>query len=255
MEFPEIELVETDFEGHPIRCYVQDGVYQSATYIEEEYRCELIFPYMKGWVNSFSLLPIHSILLIGGGGYSYPKYVLSHHEIVSMDVVEIDENAEEIAKQYFYLEDILKQYDPNKKRLHTILQDGRSYLEESTSNYDVIIYDAFVGIVPVFSLVTIEGLKAAKKRLNKDGLLMINAPGYSDLSSSMYVLDVVRTCEEVFDYVSVLQTKVEEESYSSNYVIFANDSAIKLDLEMDVPKGGTILEDEEMEWYEETFVL
>lgn len=63
----------------------------------------LIFPYTKYFVLGRYYLPkAKNFLMIGGGGYSFPKYLLANYPDATIDVVEIDPKMTEIAKEYFF---------------------------------------------------------------------------------------------------------------------------------------------------------
>ena len=77
-----------------------DGWFESATFTNEGKEYELVFDYTKYYDKMFNAnIGIDNILLIWGGGYSYPKYYISHYSWKKMTVVEIDEKITEIAKK------------------------------------------------------------------------------------------------------------------------------------------------------------
>lgn len=101
--------------GEMVRVLNIDSGYESATYVDEDKCNELIFEYTKLYDLMFKAnIDIKNTLLIGGAGYSYPKYYISHYEDKNMDVVEIDGQITEIAKKYFYLDKLIKDYDLEK---------------------------------------------------------------------------------------------------------------------------------------------
>ena len=130
-----------------IRVLNIDSGYESATYTDKEKRNELVFEYLKFYDLMFSgNREIKDTLLIGGAGYSYPKYFISHYDTPKMDVVEIDGKITEIAKQYFYLNDLINDYKLNENnRLNLITEDGRTYLNKNKKKYDAVLNDAFAG--------------------------------------------------------------------------------------------------------------
>ena len=114
-----------------------DSGFESATYIDKDKRNELVFDYTKYYDLMFKAnIDIKDTLMIGGAEYNYPKYFISHFLDKNMDVVEIDGEITEIAKEYFYLNDLIKDYklDENK-RLNLITEDGRVYLNQNTKKY------------------------------------------------------------------------------------------------------------------------
>ena len=84
--------------GEKIRVLQQGGVYQSATYVGER-RFEPVFAYYRAFDAMFEAEPVlcaasghgvERVLMLGGGGYAYPKHALTQHAGLVMDVVEID---------------------------------------------------------------------------------------------------------------------------------------------------------------------
>jgi spermidine synthase len=86
-----------------------------------------------------------------------------------MDVVEIDGKITEIAKKYFYLGNLIQDFNLNdNERLRLINEDGRTYLNENNIQYDAILNDAFSGDNPAKTLTTLENIKNIKKSLKKN---------------------------------------------------------------------------------------
>ena len=76
-----------------------------------------------------------------------------------MDVVEIDGKITEIAKKYFYLDQLIDDYRINENhRLNLITEDGRTYLNKCNIKYDAILNVAFSGENPAKTLTTYENI-------------------------------------------------------------------------------------------------
>ena len=149
-----------------------DSGFESATFINKEKRNELVFEYTKYYDLMFKAnIDIKDTLMIGGAGYNYPKYFISHYQDKTMDVVEIDGEITEIAKEYFYLNDLIREYKiEENKRLGLITDDGRVYLNQNTKKYDAILNDAFAGNSPAKTLTTKEAAERIKASLNTNGV-------------------------------------------------------------------------------------
>ena len=84
-----IFTVEDD-SGDPVRVLNVGGMYQSATYLDDRY-ADLVFEYYRLYDHMFEAgIDLRSVLMIGGGGYAYPKHLVAHHPELSVGVVEID---------------------------------------------------------------------------------------------------------------------------------------------------------------------
>ena len=114
-------------EGERVRVLQVGGVYQSATYLGPR-RMEPVFSYYRAFDLAFTVRPkTRRALMIGGGGYAWPKHVLACRSgNVTVDVVEIDPAVTYAALRWFYLDEAMAQH-PGRLRLVT--DDGRAYLE------------------------------------------------------------------------------------------------------------------------------
>ncbi|MBR3311223.1 MAG: fused MFS/spermidine synthase [Solobacterium sp.] len=257
-EDQEIRLYEMEYaDGRQARIYENGEVMHSAAYTEEGCHYDLVFDYMKTMNVIFDLSDsIHDILLIGGAGYSYPKYVISRYPDIRMDVVDIDPMAFETAKMYFYLDELIRDFDlENNRRLIPVTDDGRHYLETTEKTYDVIINDAYNGIVPVVSLITAEACRTVKSRLRENGMYVINVPGYKRMKKSKYMLDVIASLQTVFRSVIVIRAAGRfAGSYTCNYIVAASDCYDKAEgmLKYDL-NDASVITDENAESIEENY--
>jgi len=140
---------------------------QSLMYLDDP--SELVSEYTKFYDLAFHYKPgLKRILMLGGGGYSVPKYMLSSHNDVSIDVVELDPGITETARKYFALHD-----DPNMRIIH---EDARTFLNrEAQEPYDAIFMDTFNSAVVIpFQLTTVEAGKRLRSLLKPDGVLIVN---------------------------------------------------------------------------------
>ncbi len=157
--------------GRRVRVMITDpDAAQSLMYMDNH--SELVSEYTKFYDLAFRYKPdIKRVLMLGGGGYSVPKHILSEYPGVSIDVVEIDPKVTETAREYFYLED-----SPNLTIYH---EDARTFLNRSEydkmEQYDAIFMDTFnsATVIP-FQLATIEAGKHLRGLLKPDGVLISN---------------------------------------------------------------------------------
>lgn len=136
----------------------------SAMFLDSD---ELVYPYTRYYRLAKHFSPgLQRALMIGGAGYSYPKDFLAQFPSARMDVVEIDPEVTELAKEYFHLKP-----DP---RLSVIHEDARTFLNTSNQRYDVIFGDAFQGQTTPFQLTTIEATRKMAEALTEDGVVIVN---------------------------------------------------------------------------------
>lgn len=216
-----------NIEGDSIRLMNVGGGYYSATYLNPEMKYELPFSYTRAYnhaVNCFNNTP--NCLMIGGAGYSYPKYFISHFPDSKMDVVEIDPKITEIARKYFFLEDLEREFNTKvNKRLNIYHEDGRVFLTNTNSQYDIIMNDAFTGEIPIRQLATIEAAKTIKDRLNKGGVYATNIvlmPKNVAFARCEYY-----TLSKVFNHVYVIPVSGKDVK-NQNLMVLASDRPLAL---------------------------
>jgi spermidine synthase len=103
------------------------------------------------------------MLLVGlGGGSVAASYA---RDGWTVDAVEIDALVAQVAREYFDLEPELA---------NVILMDGRRFLQESQTEYDLIVFDAFGSSSIPFHLITREVFALVESRLSAGGVFAIN---------------------------------------------------------------------------------
>lgn len=129
---PAVVCTTTDADGRAVRLLLVGRSVQSATYVDEEYRAEPVFDYYLAFDLMFDAEPdIERVLMVGGGGYAYPKHIIATRPEVHMDVVEIDPAITRIALTDFYLAEYLSDYPfGGTYDLGRICADGCDYLAD-----------------------------------------------------------------------------------------------------------------------------
>ena len=129
---PAVVCTTTDADGRAVRLLLVGRSVQSATYVDEEYRAEPVFDYYLAFDLMFDAKPdIERVLMVGGGGYAYPKHIIATRPEVHMDVVEIDPAITRIALADFYLAEYLSDFPfGGTYDLGRICADGCDYLAD-----------------------------------------------------------------------------------------------------------------------------
>ena len=137
-----IEVCEGLYNEEHMRLLLVDGAMQSAQYLDPLRPDELAFEYMREFEWAFRLHPsAQRVLLIGGGGFAYPRFFLKQYPEKSIDVVELSPTIVEVARDYFGLRALEAQYSD---RLRVIVGDGHRYLEKLSATFAAM--DASVGV-------------------------------------------------------------------------------------------------------------
>ncbi len=232
-EYGRVIIYNGIYKNELIRVLNIDSGYESATYVDEDKCNELIFDYTKMYNLMFKgNIEVKNALLIGGAGYSYPKYYISHYEDKNMDVVEIDGKITEIAKEYFFLDKLIKDYNLEQtKRLNLITEDGRTYLNQNKKKYDAILNDAFSGDSPAKTLTTLEAVQKIKESLNENGLYLTNIISSLQGKNNKFLNAEINTLKQVFKNVYVIPCEENLENLEKviNNMVIATDSDLNFE--------------------------
>ncbi len=228
-QFKSIELKEFDTEynhlrvfrgvdkrtNQPIRVLTTDPISaQSAMFLDSD---ELVFDYAKYYhLHRFFKPDFSHSLIIGGAGYSFPKSYLRSYPNAKIDVVEIDSQMTQIARDYFRLQD-----NPNLRIFH---QDGRIFLNQiEEKKYDVIFIDAFNSLYSIpFHLTTIESVTQMSKGLSDDGCVVINLVSAFEGKGSLFLQAEYETLRQVFPKVYIFKiNQAKDEKFTQNIVLIA----------------------------------
>lgn len=136
------------------------------------------------------------VLVVGLGGGTLPMFVHAHYPKATIDAVEIDPQVVHVARKFFGFQ------DDDRMRAH--VGDGRAFIEKCRQPYDVIFLDAFGSDSVPPSLTTEEFLRAVRRALTPHGVVVGNI--WSREFNTLYDA-MVRTYQEVFDEVSVLDVR------------------------------------------------
>ena len=100
-----------------VRVMDVQGTMQSATYLDD-WRCyDLVYDYTKQYDHLFEAgKPEHGVLVLGGGGYSYPKHLISSHDDIAVAITK--EKAVEVINEDF----------KNRFSLGLLEHDGEYYV-------------------------------------------------------------------------------------------------------------------------------
>lgn len=182
------------------RVLVLDGAIQSAEDDENLYHEMLVQPAMLRHANP------ENVLIIGGGEGATLREVLTHKSVRSATMVDLDQEVVELCKEYLPSWHRGAFDDPRAK---LVFQDGRKFVEEDDNLYDVIIIDIvdMLDNGPAQALYTKQFYQLLKKRLRKDGIVVVQAMEFSFMDTGHHAA-VARTLREVFPEVYSYATHI-----------------------------------------------
>lgn len=174
-----------------------------------------------------------SVLTIGGGGYTFPRYVEEVWPGSHIDVVEIDPSVTEAAKQMFGLE--------ADTTINTFSMDARNYVDEllerkhngePITQYNFIYEDAFGTDNVPYQLVSKEFNDKISQILTDDGAYMVNI--IETYNSGLFLGAIINTLQQTFANVHVL-SDFSPRNAPVNFVVIATKRQVDLE-NMDAEK-------------------
>jgi len=243
-QYGNVGIYNLESNGQRYRVLNVGKGFQSGSFIEESKCNELVFAYTKYYDWMFQVnAQIQDTLMIGGAGYSYPKYYISHYPDKNMDVVEIDEGVTQIAKEYFYLDKLIEDYQlEENERLHLIAQDGRVYLNQNEKKYDAILNDAFSGEIPAKTLTTLEAVQKIYHSLNQDGVYLSNIIASIEGEDAEFLKAEVQTLKQVFKHVYVVPCNYKDAlDRKQNVMVIATDKEATVEETVPLDTTGSMI--------------
>jgi spermidine synthase len=129
-------------------------------------------------------------LFLGGGGYTFPRFIEAKYPNAEIHVVEIDPEITRMVKKYLGVSENTK--------IRSFNEDGRWFAMncKEKQTYDFIFGDAFNDLSIPYHLTTKEFAMLLKGLLKPDGVLMANV--IDSFKKGAFMPSYIRTLEEVF---------------------------------------------------------
>lgn len=162
------QVVDYTYNDRPIVGLVTgpNGI-QSAVYQDGDE--SLVFWYAREMARQALDQSPKQVLLLGGGAFTLPEYLVSASDDVEVDVVEIDPRLLDISKQYFGYQ--------QSARVTEYFDDARRFVNSTDKIYDVIMVDVYGdGAIP-FAFATSEYGRQIERLLADDGIVVVNIIG------------------------------------------------------------------------------
>jgi spermidine synthase len=166
--------------------------------------------------------PDFRVLHMGGGSYTFPRYLETVYPQSKNEVVEIDPAVTKFASTHLGL--------PQDTAVVTHNADARLFLarRDATQKLDIIVGDVFNDRSTPYHLLTLEFDRLVKKNLKPDGAYMINV--IDVYPEGRYMPSVVLTLKQVFKNVYLFSPRTSwNEPQTSTFVIVATDRDIDMD--------------------------
>ena len=160
-----------DDPSRPMRFLSTDpGSCQSAIFIDDPNALALSYTHFYGLGTTLKS-DAASVLMLGGGAYSVPRWLLSGRSGLksdfTLDVVELDPGMTQVTRERFGL--------PEDSRMSVIHQDARIFLNHNQKAYDLVFVDVFGSWYSVpFHMGTVEAMGAMRRAVAPDGVMVMN---------------------------------------------------------------------------------
>jgi spermidine synthase len=178
--------------GNPLESLVLDHLVHSYTDLKDPLYLEYEYIRMYEEMVRWQAKKRRSLrtLFLGGGGYTFPRFIEAKYPHAEIDVVEIDPEITRVVKKYLGVSE--------NSKIRSFNEDGRwfvmNYKEKGT--YDFIFGDAFNDLSIPYHLTTKEFAMQLKRLLKPDGLLLANV--IDSFKKGAFMPSYIRTLEEVF---------------------------------------------------------
>jgi spermidine synthase len=217
-----IKVEEQERNGEPVRVLILDRLLHSFTSLNDP--TLLVYGYEKMYAEVTAYRAERDdqlrALFIGGGGYTFPRYMEALYPNSELDVIEIDPGVTQIARDLLGLE--------RDTGIVTYNQDARTFLEQTPiKHYDLVFGDAFNDFSVPYHLTTKEFNDRVRAWLVDDGIYLVNI---IDGWRGEFLRAYVHTLRQSFRYVYVAPTSTEwREALHTTFVIIGTDAPLDLE--------------------------
>ena len=178
-----------------VRVLVLDHLIHSYNSLESN--LSLKYAYERSYADLMENIPVDGpkrLLALGGGGYTFPRYVEAKYPGSDVHVIEIDPGVTDVALNHMGL--------PPDTQIRTTNMDARQYLQTNPGErYNFVLGDAFNDYSVPFHLTTEEFTQLVYDHLTDDGMYLANI---IDTNTAGFLSAYARTINQVFPYVYII---------------------------------------------------
>jgi spermidine synthase len=214
-----IQVRDDEYQGQPVRLLYLDRLLHSYTSPQDP--TKLVYEYEQLYAQATAYQAQRKnhlrALFIGGGGYTFPRYMEALYPSSDIDVIEIDPGVTQVAHDMLGLS--------RDTQVVTYNEDARMFLQqEPDSHYDLILGDAFNDFSVPYHLTTKEFNDRVHAWLADDGLYVVNI---IDGPWGRFLRAYIHTLRQTFRYVHpVFSIESWRHSPRSTIVIIASDTPL-----------------------------
>jgi len=196
-----------------VRVLVLDHLVHS--YVDMSDPTKLEYSYEKVYADMVEYMSITrpqlNTVFIGGGGYTFPRYMEHVYPTSNLEVVEIDPDVTRVVYEELGL--------PANSRIVTHNMDGRLFFSDvaEPGRYDLIMGDAFNDLSVPYHLTTLEFNQKLRQSLKPNGVYMINI--IDNPKRGDFLRPYVNTLRQVFPHVTIAAVGMGWKAAAQNTLI------------------------------------
>lgn len=233
-----IKVHEDATRGENVRVLILDRLVHSYSDLGDPRR--LVYGYEKVYAEVARYQSLNhdklSALFIGGGGYTFPRYMEALYPNSDLDVIEIDPGVTRVAHDLLGLK-------PDT-RVRSFNEDARMFFaRQPDRQYSLIMGDAFNDYSVPYHLTTREFNERVAAWLTDDGIYMVNL---IDGPRRDFLRAYINTLQQTFDHVEVVPAiRSWSASPRVTFVILASKAPINMERfkSIDAGDGEMLLAD------------
>ncbi len=219
-----IRVSDNVVDGKPVKALVLDHLVHSYVAPDDPtfigYGYERVYNEVTEWhVRGKATF---NAFFIGGGGYTFPKYLTTIYPGAEADVAEIDPAVTKAAHDYLGL--------PADTKVQTYNEDARLFFIEHApvAKYDLVYGDAFNDLSVPWHLTTLEFDQMVRRSMKDDGILLTNI--IDNYHTGEFLAAYLRTLQRSFEHVYLFGLgKAGEGTGASTYIAVASPTALDLE--------------------------
>jgi spermidine synthase len=218
-----IQVRDGEYQGHQVRQLILDHLIHSHNDLDDP--TYIAYDYERAYATVTAAVarrqPAPRALFIGGGGYTFPRYLEARYPAALVEVAEIDPAVTAAAYAYMGL--------PADSRVVTYSRDARLVLDELVAagrQYDLIFGDAFNDLSIPYHLTTREVADKLARLIAPGGVYLANI--IDDPARGEFMRAYARTLGTAFPHIAIVSSGASRDLRGlSTYVVAA--SATPLD--------------------------
>jgi spermidine synthase len=198
-----INVKPKEVDGKQVQELILDRLVHSYSNLEDP--TQLVYGYEKTYAQVIAPLierkPDLAAFFIGGGGYTFPRYLEAKLPQSRLVVAEIDPQVTLVAQEKLGLR--------RDTRIEVHNLDARLYMmdEVQPASFDLVFGDAFNDYSVPFHLTTLEFDQMVARMLREDGMYVVNI--IDGGKRGHFLRAYVRTMQQVFPHVAVIPVNPE----------------------------------------------